>query len=274
MSMTIRRTLMGSFLTITLSGFLGAQQMPQTSTQRVRTGSTTKTEQLSGTVVAVDGTTLVVKMASGDLRTFTPPESRRFVVDGKELSLRELRPGTKLRATVATTETSVIDRTTTVGTGKVWYVAGPNVILTLPNGENRQYKVGKDYKFNVNGQPATVFDLKKGMTVSAEKIVEVPRVELASNVAVTGTAPAEVTPVASAPRSAARPEPKSVASAPEAPRRARSAEPAAVAAAAPAAATAAEPMPTRLPKTASSLPLIGLAGLLCGGLSLCLRRLR
>src|SRR5688572_12752767 len=70
MSMNIRRILTGSCLTITLSGFLGAQQMPQTSTQRVKTGSTTKSEQLSGTVVAVDGSTLVVKMASGDLRTF------------------------------------------------------------------------------------------------------------------------------------------------------------------------------------------------------------
>ena len=93
MSMNIRRILMGSCLTITLSGLLGAQQqMPQTSTQRVKTGSTTKTEQLSGTVVAVDGTTLVVKMASGDLRTFTPPESRRFVVDGKELAFGNSGP--------------------------------------------------------------------------------------------------------------------------------------------------------------------------------------
>lgn len=263
MSMNIRRILMGSCLTITFSGFLGAQQMPKTTTQRVKTGSTTKTDQLSGTVVAVDGNTLVVKMASGDLRTFSPPESRRFVVDGKELSLRELKPGTKLKATVTTTETSVTDRTTTVGTGKVWYVAGPNVILTLPNGENRQYKVGKDYKFNVNGQPATVFELRKGMTVSAEKIVEVPRVELASNVTVTGTAP-EPTPVAATPR----PEPTPVASAAPTPRRAPAPEPVAAAPATP------EPAPTKLPKTASPLPLIGLAGLLCGGLSLCLRRLR
>jgi len=279
MSINIRRILMGSCLTITISGFLGAQQqMPQTSTQRVKTGSTTRSEQLSGTVVAVDGGTLAVKMASGDLRTFTPPDSRRFVVDGRELSLRELRPGTKLRATVTNTETSVIDRTTTVGTGKVWFVAPPNVILTLPNGENRQYKVGKDYKFNVNGQPATVFELRKGMTVAAEKIVEVPRVELASNVAVTGTAPAEVTPVAATPRSTTRPEPTPVASAAPAPRRTPAAERAPEAAAPAAAAApppaAAERKPSRLPATASPLPLIGLAGLLCGGLSLCLRRLR
>jgi len=250
--------------------------MPQTSTHHVKTGSVTKSEQLSGKVVVVDGNTLVVKMASGDLRTFTPPESRRFVIDGKELSLAELKPGTKLRATVTNTETSITERTTTVGTGKVWYVSGTNVILTLPNGENRQYKVGKDYKFNINGQPATVFDLRKGMTVSAEKIVEVPRVELASNVAVTGTAPAEVTPVASAtPRPATRPEPTPVASAAQAPQRARAAEPVAAAAAPRAPAQSApEPAPTRLPKTASPLPLIGLAGLLCGGLSLYMRRTR
>jgi hypothetical protein len=282
MSMKIRRIVTGSCLTITLSGFLYAQQMPQTSTQRVKTASTTKSEQLSGTVVAVDGSTLVVKMASGDLRTFNPPESRRFVVDGKELSLRELRPGTRLRATVTTTETAAIDRTTTVGTGKVWYVAAPNVILTLPNGENRQYKVTNEYKFNINGQPATVHELRKGMTVAAEKIVEVPRVELATNVAVTGTAPAEVSPVAAAPRPAARPEPTPVASAPPAPRRAT--EPAAstaapAAAPAPSAAparvaAAPEPAPRRLPTTASPLPLIGLAGLLCGGVSLLLRRNR
>jgi len=241
--------------------------MPQTTTQRVKTGSMSKSDQLSGTVIAVDGNTMAVKMSSGEVRTFTPPDSRRFVIDGKELSLRELKPGTKLRATVTTTETSITERTTTVGTGKVWFVSGPNVILTLPNGENRQYKVGKDYKFNVNGKPATVFELRKGMTVSAEKIVEVPKVELASNVAVTGTAPAEATPVAAAPRP--RPEPTTVAEAPR-----RTPAPAPVAAPASAAAPAAEPAPKALPTTASPFPLIGLAGLLCGGLSLCVRRLR
>jgi hypothetical protein len=263
-----RKIFIGSCLTMVLSSLLTAQQpMPQTTTQRVRTGSMTKTDKLSGTVVAVDGNTLVVKMASGDLRTFTPPESRRFIVDGKELTVHELRTGTKLTATVTTTETSITERTTTVGTGKVFYVAAPNVILTLPNGENRQYKVTKDYKFNVNGQPATVFDLRKGMTVAAEKIVEVPRVDLASNVTVTGMGPVEVKPVAAAPpRPAPKQEPVAVAAAAPA----RSAPPAPT----PAPAPAPQAAPARLPTTATPLPLIGLAGLFCGAAALCLRRLR
>jgi hypothetical protein len=258
---------MASCLSIVLGGFLSAQQaqMPKTTTERVKTGSMTKNEQLNGTVVEVDGNTLVVRMASGDLRTFTPPESRRFVVDGKELTLRELKVGTRLTATVTTTETSVTDRTTTVGTGKVWYVSPPNVILTLPNGENRQYKVTKDYKFNIGGKPATVFELRKGMTVSAEKIVEVPKVELASNVTVTGRAPAEAKPVAAAPRQAPA-EPTPVASAQ---RSTPAPAPAASASAAPAATPQA--LPAKLPKTASPLPLIGLTGLFCAAASLYLR---
>lgn len=83
----------------------------------------------------------------------------------------------------------------------MWYVARPNIILTLPNGENRQYKVKDDYKFIVDGQKASVYDLRKGMVVKAEKIVEAPLVELTQHVAVTGSAlppPAPKTEVAQA----------------------------------------------------------------------------
>ena len=103
--------------------------------------------------------------------------------------MRDLKPGTKLSATITKTTTPVTVRTTTVGTARVWYVAAPNVILTLPSGENKQYTVKPDYKFIVNGQPATVFDLRAGMTVSAEKIVEEPTVEIATNSTVVGRSP-------------------------------------------------------------------------------------
>jgi len=193
MARIIRRTLKGACLVIGFSGLLVAQdaqkKMPQTTTARIKGSSSVTTEKLHGTVAYVDGNTLVVKMASGDIRSFTPPESRRFLIDGKELSVHDLKPGTKLAATVTKTETPVTERTTTVGEGKVWYVAGPNVILTLPNGENRQYKVSDDYRFIIGGKKATVFELRKGMVVRAEKIVETPHVELAQDVAVTGSAP-------------------------------------------------------------------------------------
>jgi len=166
------------------------QDTPQPIKQEIRGNETITTEVLEGTVEYVEGNSLVVKMTNGAIRQFNVPESRRFLIDGKELTVRELEPKTKLRATVTTTTTPITERTTTVLTGIVWWVAGRTVILTLPNGENRTYNVPDGYKFNVEGNKnATVFDLKKGMRVSAEKIVEEPKTEITSNTVVTGTAP-------------------------------------------------------------------------------------
>jgi hypothetical protein len=221
---------------------------------------------MRGTVAHVEGNNLVVRMSSGEIRYFQPPESRRFIIDGRELTLRELKPGTTLTATVTTTTTPVTDRTTTIGTGTVWFVSGPNVIITLPNGENRMYKVTDDYRFTVAGKKATVYDLRKGMRIAAEKIVEVPRTEMASNVVVTGQAPPAPQPkteVAQAPRREVAPPPE------PAPEPAREPTPAP----APAPQAAAAPAKV-LPPTASPFPLIGLFGLLFTGSALALHRLR
>jgi hypothetical protein len=240
--------------------------MPKTTKQAIKGGEVTTTQEVSGTVVAVEGGTLVARLSTGEIRTFTPPADRRFVIDGKEIGLSDLKVGTKLHATVTTTKTSITDRTTTVGTGKVWFVSGNTVILTLPNNENRMYKVAESYRFIVDGNKATVHDLRKGMTVSAEKIVEEPRVEIASNTTVTGSAPPPPRPVvAAAPAPEATPSP--------APARVKAAAPAPAPAPAPEPVAAAAPAHT-LPKTGSPLPLIGLLGFLCTGASLAIRRIR
>lgn len=237
-----------------------AQKMPTTTTQRIKGTPTVQTEQVSGTVVKVEGNTLLVRMSGGDLKEFVVPESRKFEIDGQTLTVHDLKPGTKLQATVTTTNTPVTERTTTVGTGKVWHVSGNTVILTLPNGENKMYKVKADYKFTVNGQKASIRDLRPGMTVAAEKIVEAPATELASDVAVTGHAPPPPKPKAEV---AYHPAPV--------PAQPAAAEPAP--APAPVETARAEP-PAKLPKTGSPLPAAGLLGLLLTGTSLSLRRLR
>ncbi|MGH9647133.1 MAG: hypothetical protein ACRD4E_09985, partial [Bryobacteraceae bacterium] len=72
----------------------------------------------------------------------------------------------------------------------VWWVAGKTVIITLPNGENRTFKVEDNFKFNIEGnKTAGVSDLKKGMKISAQRIVEEPRTEIVSNTVVSGKAP-------------------------------------------------------------------------------------
>ena len=154
-------------------------------------GADAKTVTLTGTVVQVEGNTLVVKMASGDVRVFTPPADRRFMIDGQSLTLSQLRPGTTLTATATETATTVMDRTVQTLSGKVWYTAAPTVILTLPTGENRMYTVKSDdpVKFyDGEGKEMTVFDLRKGMNIKATKITEAPRTEFVTTAVVTGTA--------------------------------------------------------------------------------------
>jgi hypothetical protein len=172
---------------------------------------TVTTSQLKGEVEYVEGNTLVVKLDNGEARTFNVPEARRFIVDGKELTVHQLVPGTKLTATVKTTATPVTIRTVTVKSGTVLHVMGNNVIVTLPSGENKQFIVKDDTKFTINGQPATVRDLRKGTVVSALRIVEEPSTELTMDVQVVGQAPAPAAvpaaEVAAAPAEAPRSEP-------------------------------------------------------------------
>jgi LPXTG-motif cell wall-anchored protein len=243
------------------------QKMPQTTKERIAGTPAVQTQQLRGTVSYVEGNTLVVRMSSGDLRQFQVPESRRFIIDGRELTVHDLQPGTRLQATVTTTTTPITERTTTIGSGRVFYVAAPNVIVTLPNGENRMYKVDKNYHFNVEGKSATVFELRKGMNISAEKIVEEPTTELATNITVTGQAPAKPA-MARAPTSQEL-TPSRAPSAPAAP-----AAPVERASAAPPASQSAAEAPAKLPKTGSPLPLIGVLGLVLIAGSFGLRKLR
>lgn len=204
---------------------------------------------VSGTVMAVEGPNLIVKMDSGDVTVFTPPADRRFNVDGRDLTLAELKPGTHLTVTVTETSTPVTERTVDTLTGTVWYVSPPIVILTLPSGENRKYIVEHDKPvkfYDREGAERTIFDLKKKMVVKAAKITEAQRVDIVRDTVVTGTGPK----VASAP----------------------AAEPAAAAPATPAA-PAAEPAPTpKMPKTGSALPLVGQLGFLSLIIALGIRR--
>ena len=262
MQKTVRRILIGLCTAPMVFGLM-AQEMPRTTTERLKGTATVKTEQLRGTVVFVEGNRLVVKMSTGDLRTFDVPESRRFVIDGKELRVNEIQPGTKLAATVTTTTTPVTERTTTIGTGKVWWVSGNNVIVTLPNNENRMYKVNESYRFTVEGKKASVHDLRRGMMIAAEKIVEEPSMEIASGVAVTGTAPPRPAPARTEVARALPPRPTPTPAATPAP----APEPAP----APAPAAAA---PAELPKTGSPVPLFGLSGVFLMGAALVLRGAR
>jgi hypothetical protein len=186
--MTRGRVLMTGLALLVTAGVLQAQVTSKTET--VKGAAQVTTEQLTGEVVAVQGNVLLAKMLPrGYYSVFDVKPGREFVIDGQVKHIGDLKPGTVLTVTVTTTTESVTTRTISSLTGRVQWVQGNYVILTLPNGEHREYNVPASYKFVVEGKPTGVSELKQGMNVSATKIVEEPRTELSEKTAITGKSP-------------------------------------------------------------------------------------
>jgi hypothetical protein len=186
----------------------GAQVQTTTSIREGQSSQVVRVDR--GEVIAVEGNDLMVRMEDGSLRHFENiPESAKVTVGGKQLGIHDLKPGMKLQRTITTTTTPQTVTTVETVTGKVWYVAPPlTVILTLENGTNQSFKIPKDQKFRVNGEMVDAFGLKKGMVVTATKIVEVPTSTVSQEKSVTGTMPTP--PVAPQVSASATPQEKSV----------------------------------------------------------------
>jgi hypothetical protein len=196
-------------------------------------------------VVYVSGNDLVVKMEDGTIRHISNvPESARVAVDGKQLGIHDLKPGMKLQRTITTTTTPKVITTTQNVTGTVWNVQPPSsVILRLEDGTNQSFKIPKNQKFNIDGQMVDAWGLKKGMKVTATKVVEETVNEVEQARKLTGQMPPPPPPPP------AETPILIVMAAPQTP--APSATPA----------TAEAATPQALPKTGSALPLIGVMGL-------------
>lgn len=223
------------------------------TTDTTSQGTPTKTTTVEkGQVVYVSGNSLVVKMADGSLRHFNNvPESTKVTVGGQQLGIHDLKPGMTLQRTITTTTTPETIKTVQTVTGTVWYVNPPsNVILTLADGKNQEFKIPDGQKFDVDGQMTDAWGLKKGMKISATKVVETPTEVVTRQAKLTGKMPpAPPPPPAEAPILVVEEQvvvPVQVAQAPA----------------------------PSLPKTGSPLPLIGLLGLISLASSLGLRALR
>lgn len=199
-------------------------------------------------------------MENGEVRHIVVPDDRRITVEGRELSVHDLKPGMKLQRTITTTTTPQVVTTARTVQGTVWHVNPPHtVILQFADGSHKEYKVPKDQKFMIEGQEKTVFDLRKGMNISATAITQAPETVIAESRKVTGEMPPPppTPPTEGAILFEQAPAPTT----PVPPAETAKAEPAA---------------PAKLPATASPLPLIGLLGalMLAAGLGLRLVRLR
>ena len=231
---------------------LSAQVQTETSSSSQNPTVTTKT--VGGTIVYVNGNDLIIKLDSdGSLKHFSNVSpTATAMVDGKEITIKDAKVGMHLTKTITTTTTPKIVTTTQSVTGTVWQVSPPNsVILTLADGKNQQFKIPKGQKFNVDGQETDAWGLKKGMKISATRVVEAPETVVTQQASITGTMPP--------------PPPPPPAD-----------QPILVAVVVPVPAAAPEPAaaPAALPKTGSSLPLIGLLGFLSLAASFGVRAVR
>jgi len=222
------------------------------STTSTTTGQVTKEVQVQrAEVVYVEGNDLVLKMEDGTIRHFpNVPESARATVNGKEIGIHDVKVGMKLEKTITTTTIPSVVTTVQSVTGKVWQIHPPNtVILTMDNGQNQQFNIPKDQKFNVDGQMVDAWGLKKGMKVSATKIVETPITSVSQVAKLTGTNPPPPPPpdVPILIVVLHKPAPTEVAQA---------------------------AAPAELPKTGSFLPLFGMLGMLSLGSGFVLRMFR
>ena len=173
---------------VVLSLGLSAQVQTETTTAKGKPTVVTKVER--GEVVTVSGNDLVVKMADGTILNFeNVPENVRVTVDGKQLSIHDLKPGMKLQRTIATTTTPMThhDRRDGQGEGLGNQTPPFNIILTLEDGKNQRFKIPEGQKFNVDGQMVDAFALRKGMILTATKVVEEPVVEVTQQKTVTGS---------------------------------------------------------------------------------------
>ena len=222
------------FLTFALT----ASAQVQTTTSTTAGAPTHEVTVERAEVVLVEGNDLVLKMEDGSIRHIANvPESDQVDVDGKMLGIHDLKPGMKLHKTLTVTTTPKVITTTQTVTGKVWHVTPPSsVILTMDDGTNQQFKIPKGQKFNVDGQEVDAFHLKKGMKVSATKVVEEPITVVEHQKKLTGSMPPPPPP-----------PPAEV--------------PIIIAVVTPAPAPAPAPeAPAELPKTGSLFPLAGLLG--------------
>ncbi len=236
-----------------------AQAQVKTETKTAPAGAPTKSVEVErGEIVYVSGNNVVIKMEDGTLRHFdNVPESTTVTVDGKQLNVHQVKPGMKIERQVITTSTPKTITTIKTVTGTVWQVSPPSsVILTMENGKNQRFKIPKGQKFTINGQETDAFGLKKGMTVDAQQVIEQPAIVVAQEIKRTGIMP----PPPPSPRPdvailvlyvpVERPAPVETAAA------------------------APEPAPTKLPRTGSHFPLLGLLGAFSTALGLGLKAVR
>jgi LPXTG-motif cell wall-anchored protein len=191
-------------------------------------------------IIEVNGNKVVARGPDGT-KEYTLPDDFKLDLDGKPIAVRDLKPGMKVKATITTKTTTTPVTVTEIKNGEVMVVSGTSVIVKTAEGLKQFTQEGVNARritITREGEQVQLAELKKGDRLTATIVSQgPPRVVSERQVAASASgapAPAEPAPApARAPAPAAAPEP------------------------------AAEPAPAAgLPKTGTSMPLLGMIGAL------------
>ncbi len=213
-----------------------------------QTSATSETKTFQ--VIAVEGNQLVVRLPEGT-RELTVPDDFRFTVDGKALSVQELKPGMAGTATITTRTTITPVTVTEVKNGTVAKTLGTSIIV-FTDGQHKMFTQSdidkRGVKIMRDGQPAQISDFRENDRLTATIVTSKPPRVLTEKEVNATLAKSTAAPSTVAATSPSTPQPQAAAPPQTAP---------------PPQSTAATmgTEPRKLPKTASFLPALGLVGL-------------
>ena len=127
-----------------------------------------------GTVAYVSGNHVVVRMQDGTVKHVEVPDDQTFDIDGKQVKVGDLKPGTRLMQVVTTTTKDVTVSSIRTVDLRVIQAVPPRLlnVQQTSDGVQKVFTVPAGTTFDVNGKSMKLADLREGMRIKGTVIVK------------------------------------------------------------------------------------------------------